>query len=115
MPRWVCALSFSAATLATNSCSRRFQARPLLLELDLLGGKLLQAHDVALLLQIERGDLIAHARQILRGGERIGLRLAQGFLLLAQLLFDLPQRVLPGGERLAVLFERGLGSGQVAR
>ena len=74
----------------------RFQPRPLFFELDLLGRELLQPDDVALLLQIERGDLVAHARQILRGGERICLRLAQLLLLPAQLFLDLPQRVLPG-------------------
>jgi len=70
----------------------QFQAGALDFELDFFGGKFFEPDDVALLLQIQRGDLIAHAGQVLRGGECVRLCLPQGFLLPAQFLLDLAQR-----------------------
>ena len=90
----------------------RLQPGALLFELNLLRRKLLEPHHVALLLQIERGDLIAHPGQVLRSGECGGLCLAQRLLLLAQFQFHRPQRFLAGRERLAVLFQGGLARAQ---
>ena len=86
----------------------RFQPRALLLQLHFFRGQFFQPDDVALFLQIERGDFVADARQILRGGERGGLRLAQGFLPVLQILFHLGQRLLSGLQRQAMLRQRGL-------
>ena len=49
----------------------------LFLQLYFFRGKFLQTDGVSLLLQIERGDFIARAGQILSGGKRIGLGLPQ--------------------------------------
>ena len=86
----------------------RFQPRPLLFQLHFFRGQFFQPDDVALFLQIERGDFVADARQILRGGERGGLRLAQRFLPVLQILFHLGQRLLSGLQRQAMLRQRGL-------
>ena len=64
-----------------NACCEflqvRFEPRAFLLKLDFFRGKFFKPDDIALLLQIERGDFVADARQILRGGECGGLRFAQ--------------------------------------
>src|ERR1043166_547959 len=91
----------------------RFEACPLLLELDLFGGKLFQANDIALLLQVEGGDFVAEPAQVLRGSEGRGLGLAQGFLLPAQVLLDLAQGILFGLQGLTMLRQRGFRSGQI--
>ena len=73
------------------------QSRPLLFKLNLLRGELFQPHQIALFLQIERGDFIAHAAEILGCRKSPGLCLAQAFLLSAQIFFDFPQSFLPQG------------------
>jgi len=72
----------------------RFQARSLLLELNFLGREFFEPDHIALLLEVQRGDFVAHAGQILRRGEGLRLGLAQRFLRLAQLVLDLPQAPL---------------------
>ena len=81
-------------------------------KLDFFRGQFFEPDDVALLLQIERGDFVADARQILRGGKRGGLRLAQRFLPLFQIFFNFRQRPLLRLQRPAMLRERGFGPGQ---
>ena len=63
-------------------------------------------------MQIERGDFVADARQILRGGERSRLPFAQRFLPLFQIFFNFRQRHLLRLHRPAMSRERGLGPGQ---
>ncbi len=63
-------------------------------------------------MQIERGDFVANPRQILRRGERPGLRLAQRFLPLAQVFLNRVQRPLFLLQRQAMLQERVFRSGQ---
>ena len=53
-----------------------FQSRAFLFELEFLRGQLFETDEVALLLQIERSDFIAHAAQLLRRRENVRLRLA---------------------------------------
>ena len=84
------------------------QPAPLFFELNFLGRKFFEADDVALLLQIERRNLIAHAGQILRRGKSVRLGLAQSLLLLPQILFDFSQCSLSKRQRLAMPFERCL-------
>ena len=58
----------------------KLEASAFLLELDFLGGKFFQPDNIALFLQIERVDFVAHTAQLLRGSKRFTLRGAQGFL-----------------------------------
>ena len=61
----------------------RLEAVALFLELNLFGGKFFETDHVALLLEVERVDLIAHARELLVAvAACVGLRL--GFLLLVE-------------------------------
>ena len=62
------------------------EPRSLFFELHFFRRKFLKADCVALLLQIKRSNFVPNARQILRGGERGGLRGAQIFLQLQGLL-----------------------------
>ena len=59
----------------------RFEARAFLFELNFLRRKFFQPHHVALLLQIQRVDLVAHLGELLRGGKGIRLRAAHRVLL----------------------------------
>src|ERR1035437_6992686 len=93
----------------------RFQTGALDFQLNFFGGKFFQPDDVALLLQIERGDLVADTRQILRGGKRGGLRLAQLFLSFAQIVFNLLQIVALRLQIFLVLNQRGFGGGETFR
>ena len=111
----VCAFSFSTSTLAVNSCSRDSSRVRSSSKLDFFGGKFFEPDDVALLLQIERGDFVADARQILRGGKRGGLRLRAIPPAPFQIIFNLVQRELFLLQRQPVLRERGFGRGQVSR
>ena len=86
-----------------------FQPRAFLLQLDFLRGKLFQAHDVALFLQIERVDFVADARELLRAGKSIRLGLAQLLLLLDQLALDRAQSRLAGLQRLSMPLQRTRG------
>jgi len=90
------------------------QPPPLLFQLNLLGRQLLQPRQVALLLQIQRGDLIAHPRQFLRRGKGPGLRLLQRLLLAAQFVVHLAQRFLPGGKRLPMPGQSRFARGHLA-
>ena len=90
----------------------RLQPGAFLLQLQFFGGKLFEPDAVALLLQIERGDFVADARQILRRGEGLGLRLAQRFLPLAQVFLNRVQHPLFLLQRQAMLQKRIFRSGQ---
>ena len=46
-----------------------FQSSAFFFQLDFLSGKFFEANDVALLLHVERVDFVAHAGEVLRGGE----------------------------------------------
>jgi hypothetical protein len=58
----------------------RFEAGFLFGELHLLGGEFLDAHEIPLLLQIERVDFVAGSAELLRDGKKFGLGFAE-FLL----------------------------------
>ena len=73
-PRVVATLSFSTSTLAVNSCRRDSSRVRSSSSCTFSAESFSRRIDVALLLQIERGDFVADARQILRGGKRGGLR-----------------------------------------
>ena len=81
MPRWVWHAEFFRFDIRRKFLQARFQPGAFFLKLNFFGGKFFQPNDVALLLQIERVDFVAHARELLRGGKSIRLRFAQGFLL----------------------------------
>ena len=84
----------------------RFEPRAFFFKLHFFGGKFFEPDRVALLLQIERGDFVADARQILRGGKRSGLRVAQILLQPFQIIFNLRQRELFFLKRKFVFCER---------
>ena len=86
----------------------RLQPHALLFELNLLRGKLLQSHHVALLLQIQRVDLVAKTRQLLHRRERLALRRAQRLRLPRQLRLHLLQRLPLLLQRRAMLRQRGV-------
>ena len=64
------------------------EMRGLLLHLDLLGAELFQADDVALLLEVERVDLVPGAGKLLAVVERLGLGAAQGIGHAAEIRLD---------------------------
>ena len=92
-----------------------FQPRAFLLQLDFLRGKLFQAHDVALFLQIERIDFVADARELLGAGKSIRLGLVQLLLLLDQLALDRAQSLLAGLQCPSMPLQRTRGSGPPIR
>src|SRR5260370_42614952 len=92
-----------------------FEPAPFFFELDFLGGELFQPYDVALLLQVERGDFVAELRQLLREGKRVGLGLAQGFLLAAQLSLPCIPALAPRLQRPAMPVEGGIRRAQAYR
>ena len=92
----------------------RFQPLALFLELDFFSRELFQPDDIALFLQIERGDFIPQGTERLCRAEGIGLGLTQTLLALTQFVFHFSQRFLPGGERLPVLVQGSLGGRQLA-
>ena len=92
-----------------------FEPDALFFELNFFRGKFFEANQVPLLGKVQRRELIAHAGQILRGGERRGLRLAQGFLLQAQAFLDFAEGILPGLQGFPVLRQRGFGGRQLFR
>ena len=90
----------------------RFEPRPFLFQLNLLRRQLFEPHDVALLLQVERVDLVASAGELLHRGEGFRLRLPQRLGLTIRFRLDLLKRLTFFLKRGALLFERGVRGGE---
>jgi hypothetical protein len=90
-----------------------FQSNAFLFELDFFGGKFFQADGVAFLLQIQRGDFVAGAAELLGGLEGARLGLAQRLLIGAQVRF--PHSARPGAWLFQSLLMRRKAAAAVSR
>ena len=89
------------------------EPRALLFELDFFRRKFFQAHNIALLLQIERVNFVTHACELLRGRKGVRLCAAHVVLLRDQLLLDRLHRITILLQCFAMLFEREVRRGEL--